>query len=144
MKRLAPHRKKILYLAAGAWNTAFGYGAFAGLYLLGRRFGWHYLAALAISNVLAILNAYLSYKLLVFRTRGRWLGELARFSMVYWVVFAANAAALPALVRGLGLNPLAAQAVFTAVTVAAGYLAHDRFSFAAPPPQAASRPPLVL
>ena len=138
MKQLAAHRKKFLYLVAGAWNTAFGYGAFAGLYLLGRRFGWHYLVALTISNVLAILNAYLSYKLLVFRTRGRWLGELARFSMVYWVVFAANAAVLPALVRGLGWNPLAAQAVFTAVTIVASYFAHGRFSFVAPSSEAAS------
>ncbi len=132
MKRLAAHRKKLLYLAAGAWNTAFGYGAFAGLYMLGRRFGWHYLVALTLSQILAILNAYLSYKFFVFRTRGRWLGELARFSTVYWVVFAVNAAALPALVRGLRWNPLAAQAVFAAVTVIASYLAHSRFSFASP------------
>lgn len=64
MRRLrTAHRKKLLYLAVGGWNTVFGYDAFVALYALGRRLGWHYLAALAISQVLAILNAYVGYKL---------------------------------------------------------------------------------
>jgi putative flippase GtrA len=50
---------------------------------------------------------------------------------VYWAVFAVNVAVLPVLVNGLHWSPLAAQAVFTAVAVVAGYLAHSRFSFAA-------------
>jgi putative flippase GtrA len=125
-------RKQALYLAAGAWNTVFGYGVFALFYRAGRTFGWGYLPALWMSQLLAIANAYVSYKFLVFRTRGAWLTEFARFSLVYWVVLAANTLALPALVRGLGWNPLAAQAAFTAATVVAGYFAHDRFSFGAP------------
>ena len=132
MKLFVAHREKILYLVGGVWNTAFGYGAFAVLYLVCRHLGWHYLVALTIGQIFAILNAYLVYKFLVFRTRGPWLGELARFSTVYWIVFAVNVAALPALIRLLRWNPLAAQAVFTAVTVVGGYFAHSRFSFAAP------------
>ena len=128
--RLSAHRKKILYLIAGGWNTAFGYGSFALLYLACRRLSGGYMVALAISTVLGILNAYASYKFLVFRTRGPWMRELARFSTVYWIVFAANVAVLPALVRGLHWNPLVAQAAFTAVTVVASYLAHSRYSFA--------------
>ena len=106
----------------------FGYAAYAGLY----RLGCHYLVALTISQVVGVLNAYLCYKLFVFRTRGAWVREFVRFSAVSWAVFAANAAVLPALVRGLGWTPLVAQAVFTVVSVVALYLAHDGFSFATP------------
>lgn len=137
MKYLAAHRKKILFLAVGAWNTAFGYGAFAALYVLGRRFGWHYLVALTLSQVIGVLNAYVGYKLVVFRTKGRYLSEFIRFSAVSWVVFGANVVALPALMRGFGWNALVAQAVFTAASVVLSYLGHDRISFAAPAAQGA-------
>ncbi len=129
MKRLLrTHRKKIAYLAVGGWNTAFGYGSFAALYFVCQRLGWHYLVALTVSQALSILNGYIGYKRLVFRTTGGWLAELGRFSLVYWGLFAANAAILPAMVHA-GMSPLAAQAVFTVLTVAGTYFAHGRFSF---------------
>ena len=128
MTRRLP-RKQALYLGADKWNTVFGYGVFALFYRAGLRFGWSYLWALWMSQILAIANAYVSYKFLVFRTRGTWLMEFFRFSLVYWVILAANTFALPALVGGLGWRPLPAQAAFTVATVVASYLAHDRFSF---------------
>ncbi len=128
---LRAHERKLRYLVAGAWNTAFGYGAFVALYFLCRRIGLHYLVALTLAKVLAVTNAYLSYKFFVFRTDGPRLMEFGRFSSVYGVVFVGNLFALPALVRGLGWNPLLAQAVFASVTAVAGYLAHGRYSFRA-------------
>ena len=137
MSRLGSRRKQVLFLAAGAWNTVFGYAIFALSYRAGLRYGWGYLPALWISQAVAIANAYVSYKFLVFRTRSAWLPEFARFSLVYWLVLAANTFALPVLISGLGWRPMYAQAAFTVATIAAGYLAHDRFSFAAPLPEAA-------
>ena len=128
---LRAHERKLRYLAAGAWNTAFGYGAFVALYFLGRRLGLHYLVALTVSNVLAIANAYLTYKHFVFRTSEYSIAEFARFSTVYWVGFGVNLFVLPALVRGLGWNPVLAQALITGLAAVAGYLAHGRFSFQA-------------
>ena len=126
---LRTHRKKVAYLIVGGWNTAFGYGSFAVLYLVCKRLGLHYLVALTVSQALSILNAYVGYKHFVFRSDAHWVRELARFSLVYWIIFAANLVALPMLVKGLGWSPLLGQALFTAVTVCVSYLAHDNFSF---------------
>lgn len=123
------HRKKIAYVLVGGWNTVFGYGSYAALYFLGKRLGFGYMVALGISQFFGILNAFIGYKHLVFRSKGRWFPELIRFSTVYWIIFAANVVALPAMVHGLNWGPLLAQAVFTCVTVVITYFAHDWFSF---------------
>jgi putative flippase GtrA len=116
------------YLVVGAWNTVFGYGAFAGLHLL---FGdeVHYLLLLVVATVFAILNAFWAYRVLVFRVRGNVLGDLARFSVVYVGAFAANLVALPLLVEVVGTPVLLAQAFVLAGTVVASFFAHRSFSF---------------
>jgi putative flippase GtrA len=124
-------RRNVRYLIAGGWNALFGYAAFALLCRVAAAVGVHYLFALGASQLLATTNAYLSYKHFVFKTEGPWLREYFRFSSVYWVMFAVNVAALPALIHVSGLGPVPAQGVILAVTVIASYLAHSRFSFAA-------------
>jgi putative flippase GtrA len=121
-------RKEIRYLAVGGWNTVFGFLAFVILQLtIGHIIG--YMAVLVIAQVLSVVNAYVAYRLLVFRVSGRWVQDFFRFSAVYWIVFLINLIALPVMVSVLGMNVLVAQSLFFVVTVTASYFAHNHFSF---------------
>lgn len=125
---LTKHEQKIRYLIIGGWNTVFGYGVFAGLYF------WlsgsvHYLLILSISYVLSITNAYIGYKIFVFRTKGNILKEYLRFYVVYGVSFLFNLATLPIFVEMLKFNMYAAQAVVTIITILGSYVLHKKFSF---------------
>ena len=121
-------REQILYLVIGGWNTVFGYGVWAVLqYLLGSYV--HYLVVVVLSWPLAVLNAYLGYRLVVFESRGPMLTELPRFSLVYFATLVANVALLPLALSALPLNIYVIQALFTAAVVFVSYLGHKYFSF---------------
>ncbi|MDD5593445.1 MAG: GtrA family protein [Candidatus Margulisbacteria bacterium] len=122
------HRQKIDYLLVGLWNTIFGYLAFVAFYyLLGHRV--HYLWLLILSNILSITNAYVGYKLFVFKTKGNYLQEYARFYIVYGLAFLLNFALLPVGVEFFRFSPVIAQAALTFINVAFSYLGHKNFSF---------------
>jgi putative flippase GtrA len=96
-------REQLLYLAVGGWNTVFGYGVWALLqYLLGDHL--HYLVVVVLSWPIAVLNAYLGYRYIVFRSRGPVLRELPRFSLVYVATLLVNLALLPIALRVLPFN----------------------------------------
>lgn len=118
----------IRYLIVGAWNTVFGYCTFAALQLL---FGdqVNYLILLCIAMVFAILNAYIGYRLFVFKVQGRWIRDLGRFSIVYLGSLAANLAILPLLVEVAGIPILVAQAIVVTGSVVLSFFAHRSFSF---------------
>ncbi len=120
--------EKIRYLLVGGYNTVFGYVLFVLLLMLlkGRV---HYLIVLVVSHVISVTNAYLAYKFLVFKTKGRWLHEFGKFNTVYLVVLAINLMALPAMVEFLSIRPAIAQAWFVVITVIVSYLGHKHFSF---------------
>jgi putative flippase GtrA len=127
-KFLTQHEQKIRYLIIGGWNTLFGYSVFAGLYF------WlsgsvHYLLILFISYVLSITNAYIGYKIFVFRTKGNILKEYLRFYVVYGASFLFNLVTLPFFVEMLKFNMYAAQAVVTIITILGSYVLHKNFSF---------------
>ncbi|MBI5245435.1 MAG: GtrA family protein [Elusimicrobia bacterium] len=126
------HGKQLRFLVVGGWNTVFGYGLFAGLYFATSRLGLHYMVAAVISNLIAVANAYLCYKLFVFKTKGNYLREYLRFNLSYAGLFAFNLAALPLLVNLARLSPLIAQAALLVVTVAVSYVMHNYFSFGSP------------
>ena len=132
-------REQLLYLAVGGWNTVFGYATWALLqFTLGERL--HYLVVVVISWPIAVLNAYLCYRYIVFRSRGPILHELPRFSTVYIASLLANLAVLPVALKVLPLNLYAIQAGFAVLVVVASYLAHKYFSFGASPPASAESP----
>lgn len=136
--------EKIRYLLVGGYNTAFGYILFALLLML-LKDGVHYLIVLIISHVISVINAYLAYKFLVFKTKGRWLNEFGKFNTVYLGVLAINLVALPAMVELLGIRPIVGQAWFVIITVIASYLGHKHFSFKTPEQILnTSKPPKVL
>ena len=116
------------YFLAGLWNTAFGYGVFAGL------IAWHgnptyYLLIALVSNVMAISNAYVVHKFLVFRTRGNYVREYLRYWLVYGAAAVMGVLALAILVSGLGLNVYLAQAGVVCGQVVLSFMGHRKFSF---------------
>jgi putative flippase GtrA len=128
MIRKAWINQKFRYLIIGGYNTIFGYGVFALLWLL-----WgqtlNYIVILIISQVIAVTNAFFSYRILVFRKKGGGWSDFTRFNAVYLGAFIFNVLALPVLIEGINIHPLVAQALLVIVTVVASYLMHRRFSF---------------
>lgn len=121
-------REQILYLVVGGWNTLFGYGVWAVLeYLLHSHL--HYLVIVVLSWPLSVGNAYIGYRTIVFRSKGRVLRELPRFSLVYVVTLVSTLVALPILLHALPFSIYVIQAGFTAAVVAVSYLGHKFFSF---------------
>jgi len=121
-------REQLLYLVVGGWNTVFGYGVWALLqYTLGAYV--NYLVILIISWPFAVLNAYIGYRYVVFRSRGRVVTELPRFSVVYVVTLLANLVVLPIALRTLPFSIYVIQALWTVLVVVCSYLSHRFFSF---------------
>ena len=112
----------------GGWNTVFGYCVWAIMqYLLGDYLP--YLVIMLLAWPIAVLNAYLCYRYIVFRSRGPVLRELPRFSLVYLVTLVVNLAVLPIALAVLPFNIYVIQALFTVVVVVCSYLAHKYYSF---------------
>jgi len=121
-------REQLLYLVVGGWNTVFGYCAWALMqYLLGGYL--HYLVVIVLAWPIAVLNAYLGYRYIVFRSRGPVLKELPRFSLVYLVSLVVNLALLPVALGVLPFNIYVVQALLTVVVVVCSYLGHKYYSF---------------
>lgn len=121
-------REQVLYLVVGGWNTVFGYGVWALMqYLLGDYL--HYLVIVVLSWPIAVLNAYLGYRFIVFRSRGPVLRELPRFSLIYLATLLVNLALLPVALSVLPFNIYVIQALFTAAVVVCSFLGHKYYSF---------------
>ena len=121
-------REQLLYLVFGGWNTVFGYGVWALLqYLLGAYLP--YLVVLLLAWPPAVLNAYLAYRYMVFRSRGPVLKEFPRFSFVYLVTLVVNLALLPVALGVLPFSIYVIQALFAVVVVVCSYLGHKYYSF---------------
>jgi putative flippase GtrA len=124
--------EQVRYLLVGGWNTLVGYLLFAGLIVsLGHRV--HYLLLLLVAHVVSVVQAFVLYRVLVFRVRGRLLGDLLRFWSVYAAALAVNAAVLPLLVELAGFPVLPTQAAFVVATIVTTYLLNKRFTFRRPP-----------
>ena len=112
----------------GGWNTVFGYLAFVALYYLLNT--WiHYLIVVVLAHILAITNAYVGYKIFVFKTKGNYLREYLRFYVVYGFALLLNLILLPLVVEILHISPVIGQACVMAFTVVFNYLGHKHYSF---------------
>lgn len=125
---LAPHGEKVQYLAVGALNTVVGYAVWAALYSVLSQ-SMSYATIMVVAYAIAIANAYVWYRLIVFRSHDSVWRELPRFSTVYLATMAVNLIVFPIAVRRLPWNAYAIQAVFTLGVVAASYTAHRSISF---------------
>lgn len=121
-------REQLLYLVVGGWNTVFGYGAWALMqFLLGGHL--HYLVVIVLAWPIAVMNAYLGYRHIVFRSRGPVLKELPRFSLVYLATLLVNLGLLPVTLRVLPFSIYVVQGLLTGVVVICSYLGHKYYSF---------------
>lgn len=129
----------VRYGLVGVVNTAFGYGVFIALQLtLGTVV--HYLVVLVVANAVSIVEAYVLQRWLVFRFTGGWWAGLLRFSTVYLVALAINAALLPLLVEVVGLAVIPAQGIAIALQAFGTYVAHRLFTFRRPGAATAAAP----
>ncbi|HTV14232.1 MAG TPA: GtrA family protein [Acidobacteriaceae bacterium] len=128
------------YLVVGLFNTAFGYGTYAGLTaLLTPHIRFAYMVASIISSFVNITIAFLNYKWFIFKTKGNYLREWSRCIVVYGSTMGIGTLALPVVVflvrflTGAGRSaPYIAGALLMSANVLAGFLGHKHFSFAPP------------
>ena len=119
------------FLVTGVWNTAFGVIVYIVLYE-GLKQWVNYLVLLIPGNILAITNAYICYKLFVFKTRGNIIREYLRFYVVYGGAMLLGFVLMFVLVDGLGLNPVAAQILCVPISIIFSYCSHRNYSFRKP------------
>ena len=98
----------IKFALIGVLNTLVGYGIYSLLLCL----KFHYLAALLISFLFAVLNSYFWNKYWVFSSSHHFKKELPRFVIVYVATLAINIVFLPVFVELLKMDPRIAQLFF--------------------------------
>jgi putative flippase GtrA len=130
------HQKKIRVVLVGVWNTIFGYLVFVACdYLFESLFSIRYIAymsAAVMSNILAIINAYIFHKLITFQSTVRGKGiiiEFARFFSTYIFSIILGLILLPVSVEVLGIVPRISAALLIPITIIISYIGHSRFSF---------------
>jgi putative flippase GtrA len=122
------NQKKVRYLLVGGLNTLLGYTIGVGIY---KAFDnnldivWIGL----ISNILSITVSFLSYKILVFRTKGMWLAEYMKSYIVYGGIALIGIFFLWLFVDKMNISIWLAQALVIGLTVIVSYLGHSRFTF---------------
>lgn len=118
----------VRFAIIGVVNSIFGFGVFAGLQI-GIGSHVHYLLVLVIAHVIGVLEAYVLQRQFVFRVRGHWWRDLARFWSVYLVALAINAPALSLLVEVVHMAVLPAQAIIMLLTAMGTFFAHRGYTF---------------
>ena len=116
------------YLLVGGWNTLFGYGVTVLLYqklhlLLST------LVIATLSNGIAITMSFITYRYLVFKSKGHFFREYLKSFVVYGLSGVMSIASLWYLVDHLGINIWTAQALAMIFTVIVSYFGHSRFTF---------------
>lgn len=121
-------REQLLYLVVGAWNTVFGYLVWAIMqYVLSDYLS--YIVILILSFPLAVTNAYLGYRYVVFRSSGPVNKEFPRVFLIYLVVFCINLFLLPLALRVLPFNIYVIQGLLTCIVIVFSYVANKYFAF---------------
>ncbi len=125
--------QRIRFLIVGGFNTAFGPAAFVTLhYTVERTIG--YLGVVTLTWVIAVIEAFVAYRYLVFRVRGTVLLDLGRFSLLYVGLYFLNLGLLPLFVQVAGLSVLLSQVcIVFPLMVVLSYIGNTRFSFRRPP-----------
>ncbi|MFH1871216.1 MAG: GtrA family protein [Pseudomonadota bacterium] len=120
--------EKIRFLVVGAYNTAFGYAAFAGLYLWFKE-SLHYLILVAVAHLFAVVNAFLTQRRIVFNDRSPMLAAFLRFNVATTLSLLLSLTGMALLVDGIGINPLIGQAIVTILSVIGIYVLHRHYTF---------------
>ena len=116
------------FILVGCINTVIGYFIALAVYsFLGDFF--HIIFIGIVINILSITFSFVTYKLLVFKTRGNWLNEYLRSYLVYGIAAILGVAALWLLVDGFSMPFWTAQVLTVIVVAGFSYFSHLRFTF---------------
>ena len=122
------NERKIRFLVAGAINTIFGYATGVALYKLLVP-PVNLIFVIIAANVLSITFSFLTYKIFVFRTSGRWLVEYCRAYLVYGGIALLGILLTLFFLQILGLSIWLTQALVSIVAIVVSYISHKRFTF---------------
>ena len=89
----------------------------------------YYLVISTIAHCIAVANAFICQRWLVFRSRTPWWPAFLRFNLVQLLALVWALAGLVVLVEFFRLNPLASQLVVMAVAVVVSYVLNRNYSF---------------
>lgn len=122
------NKGKIRYLFVGGFNTAAGYTIGVAIYKnFGSNLGVVWVGV--ICNALSITVSFLTYKTLVFRTKGMWLSEYMKSYVVYGGISLIGIFFLWLFVDQMKMSIWIAQALVMGITVLMSYIGHSRFTF---------------
>ncbi len=116
---------KIRFLIVGSWNTGFSLLVFIViLKLIG-----HYQITLVFSHIIGVFNSFLTFKFLVFRSRGNFLKEYIKVNIVYIIYFILNFVMLTFAVEVLKLGEVFSQVVISGIMTVFSYMMNKYFTF---------------
>ena len=128
---LQRHKQFIRFLIGGAYNTLFGFVLFAVLY---SQFGndYHYILLATFTSIASITNAYIVYRLFVFKSKGNIIKEYLRFYIVYGASSIISLVIMFVMVETFDLNPILTQGLIIITYAFTSYFGHQKFSFQVP------------
>ena len=134
------HATKIRFVVVGIWNTLFGYGIFIGIerlltYVFEKR-STAYMTAMVLSNIFAIINAFIFHKRFTFQSQTRGIAvvsEFIRFSTTYVFTFFLSLILLPVFVEIFLVTPEIGGALVILICTVVSYVGHTKFSFSHEP-----------
>lgn len=119
--------EKLRFLILAGINMFIRYLLFIGFgFMMGTR---HYQIILALSWGLSVFVAFLSYKYLVFGSKGKHLPEFLRSVLIWFFTYLFNVYMLDFLVAKMGLNVYLAQGIIICIIFVVNYFLFKNFAF---------------
>jgi putative flippase GtrA len=115
------------FATVGAANTLLSWCVYAVLV----RLGLHYLLASSVAFAVGVVNSYSLNRRWTFRSRGRRRPEALRFVVVQGIGLGIDVGLLYALVHGVGIHHLIAQALVFPAASTVTFLLSRHWAFAA-------------
>lgn len=126
------HAEKLRFLVVGVWNTAFSTGL---LWVLENTIPHdprnivHNQLILTLLWVIAVTQNFFTFKLLVFRTEGRWLKEYVRMYITYAGTFVIQSVLIQVLSQYFHLTLFVANIPVIFLVTILSYVGHKYFTF---------------
>ena len=120
--------EKIAFIVASGWNTLIGCGSFFTFYHLLHK-NVHYLAIITLSHFLCVINNWLIFRWLVFRSKSRLLPEYIRYNLTSIFILCFQFFGLWLLVELFGFQPIPSQLALVATTLILSYGTHKYYAF---------------
>ncbi len=117
--------KEFRFLIVGGINTAVGYTAFVLFVFIGSQ----YLIANTLATIIGVINSYIWNRFFTFKSKGKAISEIARFSLVYATSYCISMLFLYLIVGCLGVNVYIAGALNIIIITIISWFGHKNFSF---------------